>query len=69
MMRTPRAEGHAAIFDTRDPDHVPALPARRTRAIEFAMIASGVSIVIAATIIALGTTVKSFHTTIAAAIN
>jgi pilus assembly protein Flp/PilA len=42
---------------------------RGATAIEYALIASGVSIVIAATIIALGTSVKGFYTTVAAAMN
>jgi pilus assembly protein Flp/PilA len=42
---------------------------RGATAIEYALIASGVSIVIAATIIALGASVKGFYTTVAAAMN
>jgi len=43
--------------------------ARGATAIEYAMIASGVSIVIAATIVGLGANVKGFYTTVAAALN
>jgi pilus assembly protein Flp/PilA len=41
---------------------------RGATAIEYAMIASGVSIVIAATIITLGTNVKGFYTSVATAL-
>ncbi len=40
-----------------------------TTAIEYAIIASGVSIVIAGTIITLGANVKGFYTSVAAALN
>ncbi len=43
--------------------------ARGATAIEYAMIASGVSIVIAAPIVGLGANVKGFYTTVAAALN
>jgi pilus assembly protein Flp/PilA len=42
---------------------------RGATAIEYAMIASGVSIVIAATIIGLGANVKGLYITVAAALN
>ncbi|MFY9893289.1 MAG: Flp family type IVb pilin [Xanthobacteraceae bacterium] len=43
--------------------------ARGATAIEYAMIASGVSIAIVATIVGLGANVKGFYTTVAAAMN
>ena len=42
---------------------------RGATAIEYAMIASGVSIVIAGTIVTLGSNVKGFYTSVAAALN
>lgn len=42
---------------------------RGATAIEYAMIASGVSIVIAGTVIGLGTNVKGLYTSVAAALN
>jgi len=42
---------------------------RGATAIEYAMIASGVSIVIVATIVGLGANVKSLYTTVAATLN
>ena len=43
--------------------------ARGATSIEYAMIASGLSIVIAAPIVGLGANVKDFYTTVAAALN
>ncbi len=43
--------------------------ARAATAIEYAMIASGVSIAIVATIVGLGANVKGLYTTVAAALN
>ena len=43
--------------------------ARAATAIEYALIASGVSIVIVATIVGLGANVKSLYTTVAATLN
>ena len=43
--------------------------ARAATAIEYAMIASGVSIVIVATIVGLGANVKGLYTTVAATLN
>jgi pilus assembly protein Flp/PilA len=42
---------------------------RGATAIEYALIASGVSIVIVATIVGLGANVKSLYTTVAATLN
>ena len=43
--------------------------ARAATAIEYALIASGVSIVIVATIVGLGANVKGLYTTVAATLN
>ena len=43
--------------------------ARGATAIEYAIIASGVSIAIVATIVGLGANVKSLYTTVAASLN